>query len=42
MYMIKTNGKKWVPIFYSLKSIFDGKIDGLKSVFKNLEHLNWK
>lgn len=30
------------PIFYSLKSIFDGKIDGLKSVFKNLEHLNWK
>lgn len=21
------------PIFYSLKSIFDGKIDGLKSVF---------
>lgn len=22
------------PIFYSLKSIFDGKIDGLKSVFK--------
>lgn len=22
------------PIFFSLKSIFDGKIDGLKSVFK--------
>lgn len=21
------------PIFFSLKSIFDGKIDGLKSVF---------
>lgn len=22
------------PIFFSLKRIFDGKIDGLKSVFK--------
>lgn len=32
----------FILIFYSLKSIFDGKIDGLKLVFKNLEYLNWK